>query len=92
MDGACGAGLGTVDAFQPFLLPSAGDLFSFHPRDVISVAKNLVCKIICVALFLGGVLFYFILQFFMCLLGKKPEVIFLEVADLIHSLQPSNLL
>lgn len=45
-DGACGAGLGTVDASQPFLLPSAGDLFSFHSREeVISATKNLVCKI-----------------------------------------------
>lgn len=87
MDGLCGAGLGTVDAFQPFLLPYAGDLFNFHPRDeVISAAKNLVCRIICVALFFFGRwgFFYFTLQF-MYLLEKEPEVIFLEVADLIRS-------
>lgn len=89
-DGACGAGPGTADALQPLLLLRAGDRFSFHPRDeVSSAARNLLCKIICVALFFGGgVLFYFILQFFLYFLGKEPEVIFLEVADLARSPQP----
>lgn len=87
MDGARGAGLGAADGFQPFLLPSAGEVFSFHQRDeVTSAAKNLVCKIICVAREEGDVLF--ILQFLMYSFGKEPEVIFLEVADLIHSPQP----
>lgn len=68
-DGACGAGLGTADALQPLLLPRAGDRFSFHPRDeVSSAARNLLCKIICVALFLGGGVFCFILFYnFFCI-------------------------
>lgn len=35
----------------------------------------------------GGV-FYFILQFFIYLSGKEPEVILFEAADLIRSPQP----
>lgn len=39
-DGACGADLGMIDAFDAFsALPSARDLFSFHLRDEVISAE-----------------------------------------------------
>lgn len=81
---------------------SAGDLFSSHPEDdFISVQRIWLLKSCLESCFISFFFFllplkaggcYFILQFFIYLVGKEAEVAFLEIADLMHSPQPALML